>query len=547
MAELKQSPAWMSLIAHRRALAELSLRSLFERDPHRFRRFAAECDGLLLDYSKNRVTEDTLRLLLELARDADLEGWRARLFAGEVVNRSEGRPALHMALRSSETASLTVGGVDVRAEVRATQARMAEFVEAVRSGEYRGFSGETISDVIHIGIGGSDLGPRLLLKALAAQADGPRVHFVANLDGVELSECTAWLDPARTLVLVASKSFGTQETLANAEGAREWFRSRSEDPAHLRRHFIGITANVARAEAFGIERERIFPMWDWVGGRYSLWSAVGLPMALACGMPVFRELLAGAERMDRHFVEAPLERNLPVLLALLGVWHVDFMGCTAHAVVPYSERLALFPAYLQQLEMESNGKSVDRDGRTVDYPTVPVIWGQTGTPGQHAFFQALHQGTQPVPVDFIGIARDDTGYPEHHRQLMANLFAQSEALMRGQNEQEARELMREEGLSEERIAALLPFRVFSGDRPSNTLLLRDASATSLGQLIALYEHKVFCQSVIWRLNAFDQWGVELGKRLAERLLPALADGAGLDRHDASTRGLIERYRAWRDA
>lgn len=543
--ELKQSPAWLSLSQHRRMVAALRLRELFEKDPHRFRRFSVELDGLLLDYSKNLVTEDTVRLLVELAREADLEGWRRRLFAGEAVNNTEHRPALHMALRSAGEQPLLVGGADVHAEVRETLDRIARLVDAVRDGSYQGYRGDRITDVIHIGIGGSDLGPRLALKALADRHDGPRVHFVSNIDGVELADCVAKLRPETTLVTVVSKSFSTLETRANAETAKQWFLQSGADAAAVRRHFIAVSSNLEKARAFGIDDERLFPIWDWVGGRYSLWSAVGLPIAIGCGMDVFRSLLQGAAAMDQHFETAPLDRNLPVLMGLLGVWYVNFMGLTTHAVIPYTERLSVLPAYLEQLEMESNGKSVDREGRQVNYSTVPVLWGQTGTVGQHAFFQALHQGTQPVPADFIGVATPLSQYEDLHEQLIANLFAQTEALMRGQTADEAREQMAAQGLSAEKIDFLLPFRVFPGNRPSTTLLLRDLTPRMLGMLIALYEHKVFTQSVIWRVNAFDQWGVELGKRLADGLAPALQEGRELDRHDASTRGLVERYRAWR--
>ena len=542
---LKQSAAWLSLSQHRRMVAELRLRELFEKDPHRFRRFSVELDGLLLDYSKNLITEDTLRLLFDLAREADLDSWRQRLFAGAPVNQTEHRAALHMALRGGLPAPVTVGGADVQAEVEAVLARMEQLAGRIRDGSYQGFKGGRITDLIHIGIGGSDLGPRLVLQALADRHDGPRVHFVSNIDGVELASCTAALDPATTLVTVVSKSFTTLETRANAEAAKQWFLDQGADAAAVRRHFIAVSSNIEAARAFGIDGERLFPIWDWVGGRYSLWSAVGLPVAIGCGMETFRALLAGARAMDQHFLSAPLDRNLPVLLGLLGIWYINFMGLPSHAVIPYAERLAKLPAYLEQLEMESNGKSADRDGRAVDYATAPVLWGATGTVGQHAFFQALHQGTQPVPADFIGVARPMSRYQDLHEQLMANLFAQTEALMRGQTADEARAQMAEEGLVAEQIDALLPFRIFPGNRPSTTILLRELSPPLLGMLIALYEHKVFTQSVIWRVNAFDQWGVELGKRLAEGLLPALRDGEGLEAHDASTRGLVAQYRAWR--
>jgi glucose-6-phosphate isomerase len=542
--ELKQTPAWHSLLVHRRMVVELSLKELFAKDPHRFRRFSVDFDGLLFDFSKNLITEDTVRLLTELATESGLEEWRRKLFAGEAVNHTEQRPALHMALRSSAGEPLVVEGEDVRAQVRESLERMDKLATAVRDGSLCGYTGETITDVVHIGIGGSDLGPRLVLKALADRHDGPRVHFVSNVDGVELAESLDRLRPETTLFTVVSKSFGTMETLTNARAARDWFTAAGADQAAVGRHFIGISSNVEKAQAFGLDPENIFPIWDWVGGRYSVWSAVGLPVAIACGMPAFRELLAGAEAMDKHFLEAPLARNLPVMLGLLGVWYANFLGFGAQAIIPYSERLSVFPAYLQQLEMESNGKQVDRAGRQVNYQTVPVLWGQTGTVGQHAFFQALHQGTQPVPADFIGVARPQTRFEEHHEQLTANLFAQTEALMRGQTAAEARAQMEAQGLSEEQTNALLPYRVFPGNRPTNTLLLKELSPRLVGMLVALYEHKVFTQSVIWRLNAFDQWGVELGKKLADGLLPALRSGQGLDQHDASTRGLVEHYRTW---
>ena len=544
MTELKQSPAWISLLSHRRMIVELPLREQFARDPHRFRRFSLELEGLLFDFSKNLITEDTVRLLTDLARESGLDEWRRRLFAGETVNHTEGRPALHMALRSSESQPLLVGGQDIRAQVRETLDRMSDLVAAVRDGRYAGFGGDRITDIVHIGIGGSDLGPRLVLKALSDRHDGPRIHFVSNVDGVELAEALRQLRPETTLFTIVSKSFGTMETLTNARAARDWFVSAGAGEAAVGRHFIGITSNIEKARAFGLAPEQIFPIWDWVGGRYSVWSAVSMPVAIACGMDAFREFLAGAELMDRHFAEAPAERNLPVMLGLLGIWYVDFLGYGAQAIIPYSERLSVFPAYLQQLEMESNGKQVDRLGRAVGYATVPVIWGQTGTVGQHAFFQALHQGTQPVPADFIGVARPQTRFAEHHEQLTANLFAQTEALMRGQTAEEARAQMQAQGLAADAIEALLPFRVFPGNRPTSTLLLKELSPRLVGMLIALYEHKVFTQSVIWRLNPFDQWGVELGKQLADGLLPAVRSGAGLDAHDASTRGLVERYRDW---
>jgi len=542
---LKQSSTWVALEQHRQALAGRHLRDLFACDSSRFQQFSLELDGLLLDYSKNLITAETLQLLLELAQQADLEGWRERMFSGELVNGTEQRAALHAALRSSDQTRLLVAGEDVRSSVRDTLTQIGALADSIRNGSYRGYAGAPISDVIHIGIGGSDLGPRLAVEALSNRHDGPRIHFVSNIDGAELAACFSQFQVATTLVIVVSKSFTTLETRANAEAVKQWFLDAGADAAAIQRHFVGVSSNREQALAFGIAPERLFPIWDWVGGRYSLWSAVGLPVAIGCGMQACHELLAGAEAMDEHFLQAPLAKNLPILLGLLGVWYVNFMGLRSHAVIPYSERLRQLPAYLQQLEMESNGKSVDRYGTPVDYATVPVLWGQTGTVGQHAFFQALHQGTQPVPADFIGVAEPLPGYEELHEQLMANFFAQTEALMHGQTAAETREQMEAQGLPADRIEALLPFRIFPGNRPSTTILLRELSPRLLGMLIALYEHKVFTQSVIWRLNAFDQWGVELGKRLADGLLPSLRGGSELAAHDASTQGLVEKYRSWR--
>ncbi|RFA30605.1 glucose-6-phosphate isomerase [Alkalilimnicola ehrlichii] len=541
MKDMTQSVIWRELEAHERNLADVSLRQLFEQDARRFERLSVQSDGILFDFSKQRLTEEVLGKLLALAGEAELESWRERLFNGEAVNHTERRPALHMALRGG---CADLSNTVIPDQVQATLRRLERFVADVRGGRLLGFTGQTITDVVHIGIGGSDLGPRLALQALAPYADGPQIHFVSNIDGVELSECIRRLDPARTLVSIASKSFGTRETLLNGEAAKQWLMDAAGSKEALNNQVVALTGAEQKAVEFGVAPQRVFPVWSWVGGRYSLWSSVGLPVALACGMSRFQELLKGAAAMDKHFREAPLRENIPVLMALIGVWCRNFLGLSSWAVIPYSERLGHLPAYLQQLEMESNGKSVTRDGLAVSYDTVPVLWGQTGTVGQHAFFQALHQGTTPVPADFIGVARSDNAFEEHHEQLIANLFAQTEALMNGQTAAEAKAQMAAEGLSAEQIAFLLPYRVFPGNRPTSTLLLECLSPHLLGQVIALYEHKVFCQSVIWNLNAFDQWGVELGKRLADNLLPVLHDGEGVAAHDGSTQGLVSQYRRW---
>jgi glucose-6-phosphate isomerase len=541
---LTEQHGWLPLVRHRKVMSELSLRSLFERDPHRFGRFSVEHDGLLLDYSKNRVTSETVELLVQLARECGVEAFRDAMFSGGEVNPSEHRAALHTALRDPGEAPLEVEGANIRPEIRDTMERMANLAAEIRGGDFTGSTGRAITDVVNIGIGGSDLGPRLAVEAMAPWHDGPRVHFVANADGWEMAQVFREVDPETTLFLVVSKSFGTPETMANAHQAMAWVRQQLGADTDLSRHFLAITANTERVQSLGLDTERVLPMWDWVGGRYSLWSGVGLIIAVAVGMERFRELLAGAHSMDRHFQQAPLDENIPAIMGLLSVWNITLFGMRAQAIVPYTERLGHLPSYLQQLIMESNGKSVDREGKPVDWPTVPVIWGQTGTPGQHAFFQALHQGTEVVPVDFVGVAgpvADEAGDPA---QVTANLVAQSQALMQGKTTDEAREEMRRSGMDEARIEELAAARTFPGGRPSNTLLLQDLSPHRLGMLIAAYEHRTVTEAAIWGVNPFDQWGVELGKELANNLLPAIRDGAELPDVDASTRGLIDQVRHW---
>jgi glucose-6-phosphate isomerase len=535
-------PAWQKLSEHQRAQSRLHLRELFAQDPERFRKFCLSLDGLLLDYSKQRVTAETIRLLMELARECELESWRAQMLTGERVNASEGRAALHVALRAD--APVRFQGQDLTREVAAVLADMRRFVRGLRAGRIRGASGRAFTDVLNLGIGGSDLGPRLACDALKHYSrKGPRVHFVSNVDGAAIAGALERLTPAATLVVISSKTFGTLETLTNARTARAWLEKKLKDKAA--RHLCAVTADPARALAFGVPENRIFRTWDWVGGRYSLCSAVGLPVALAIGMERFEELRAGARAMDEHFARTPLERSLPVVMGLLEVWNVNFLGCSARAVLPYDERLRFLPAYLQQLEMESCGKSVTREGSRADHATAPVTWGSAGTDGQHAYFQLLHQGTATVPADFIACCRPHHGLRSHHSVLLANFFAQSEALARGMNGEEAAAVMREQGLTEAGIRGLLPHRVFDGNRPTTSILLDELTPRALGALIALYEHKVFVQSVIWNVNAFDQWGVELGKSLAGRILPELEGGAPVSSHDSSTIGLINHYKARR--
>jgi glucose-6-phosphate isomerase len=519
-------PAWQKLSEHQRATSTLHLRDLFARDPARFRKFSLACCGLLVDWSKQLVTDDTPRLLGALARECELESWVKRMFAGERVNSSENRAALHVALRADTPIALD--GRDATADARSVLAAMSRFVRGVHAGRVRGASARKFTDVIHIGIGGSDLGPRLACEALAPYARAqPRLHFVSNVDGAALAAVTARLDPAATLVVIASKTFTTGETLANARSARAWLESRLRGKAA--RHLCAVTAAPARAAEFGVPAERVFRIWDWVGGRYSLWSAIGLPVALAAGMGRFDELRAGARAMDEHFAGAPPARNLPFALGLIEVWNATFRGAASRAVVPYDERLRLLPAYLQQLEMESCGKHVTRDGERVDYPTAPVTWGSAGTDGQHAYFQWLHQGTQAAPVEFIACCRPRHRLRAHHDLLIANCLAQAEALAFGTTGADA--------------AALPPQRELEGNRPSTCILLDELTPRALGALLALYEHKVFVQSVIWDVNAFDQWGVELGKRLAGGILPELQAAGRASGHDSSTNGLINYLKA----
>jgi glucose-6-phosphate isomerase len=531
---LKRLPAWQALKAHRDGNA-FDMRALFASDPQRFERFSVEDCGLLLDYSKHHLTADTMRLLAALADARELRTWIGRLTSGERINVTEDRPALHTALRSPTPVMLE--GRNVTEDVKRVRAQMRRFTDALRAGEVKGAAGRAITDVINIGIGGSDLGPALAVEALAPYAaPTPRVHFMSNVDGAHVEAVLEGLDPHTTLAIIASKTFSTQETLTNAKSVRAWLgRAVGERTGE---HFAAVTANTDAARSFGIAPERTFEFWDWVGGRYSMWSAVGLPIAVAVGMDGFQALCDGAHAMDTHFTTAPFDRNMPVVLALLGVWYGDFCGASAHAVLPYDMRLKRLPDYLQQLEMESNGKRVTREGETVDYATCPVVWGQPGTNGQHAFYQMLHQGTQVVPADFIACCKADDALPAHHAIMLANCCAQTEALMHGKSEAEARAELEKQGLDTEQCDRLTPHKVFPGNRPTTTILLDALTPRTLGALIALYEHKVFAQSAIWGINAFDQWGVELGKKLADRILPELGATQPVTSHDSSTNGLV---------
>jgi len=539
MTSVAQSPAWRRLHSHAQRLRQERITALFDRDARRASEFAAVLEGIRLDYSKQLIDREGMELLLGLARQQDLSGWIQRMAAGETLNATEGRAAGHMALRGAAGSRMEVQGVDVMPAVHDVRRRMNAFAERVRSGQWRGYSGQTIQDVVNIGIGGSDFGPRMVREALKDHADGPRVHFVSNVDGAQINGLLRWLDPARTLWIVTSKTFTTQETMTNAHTARRWLVQHAGEAA-ISRHFVACSTNRAEIERFGIDAANMFEFWDWVGGRYSLWSAVGLPILISVGPERFDELLAGARAMDQHFVSAPLERNLPVLLALLAIWNFNFLDHGTQVVVPYAQRLEKFIGWLQQLELESNGKAVTRDGALVDYRTSVVLWGDVGSNAQHAFFQTLHQGPRVHPVDFILPMQGTPGLEQHHCILVANCLAQSAALMKGKTPEQVREELRGKGLSGEALESAVPHRVFSGNRPSNTLLLPRLDAWHLGALLALYEHRTFVESVIWEINAFDQWGVELGKQLAQDVLRAM-DGqdAGLD---PSTVALLQQIR-----
>ncbi|HEV3031209.1 MAG TPA: glucose-6-phosphate isomerase [Polyangia bacterium] len=542
---IAESPIWEQLVQHQRATEPLLMRDLFAKDPERFARFSLRLDDLLLDYSKNRVTDETMTLLRALARAAGVEAMRDRMFAGEPINLTEGRAVLHVALRNRARRPIFVDGKDVMPDVEAALAHMKSFSEAVRGGAWTGYTGKPIRAVVNIGIGGSDLGPVMVTQALRpyARPDGElALHFVSNVDGSHIAEALKRVDPETTLFLVASKTFTTQETMTNAHTARGWFLERAKDDRHVAKHFAALSTNTQAVSAFGIDPANMFVFWDWVGGRYSLWSSIGLSIALAIGFERFEELLEGAFGMDEHFRTAPLEQNLPVTLALLGVWYNNFYGAATHAILPYDQYLSRFPAYFQQGDMESNGKGVARDGRRVDCQTGPVIWGEPGTNGQHAFYQLIHQGTKLVPCDFLAAVETHNPLGRHHELLLANFFAQPEALMRGLDETEARQELTAQGLPAERLEALLPHKVFPGNRPTSSVLYQKLDPRTLGRLIALYEHKIFVQGVIWNVNSFDQWGVELGKKLAGAIIPELEAPGEIATHDSSTRGLINEYK-----
>jgi glucose-6-phosphate isomerase len=540
-------PEWQSLVRHYSDLKFLSMREQFALDSDRVHNFSLKSGDLLLDYSKNRITKETVEKLLALAESVDIPGWIERMFSGEAINNTEGRAVLHTALRNRSNAPVMVDGEDVMLAVNAVLSQMKNFCHQVHSGEWLGYSGKKITDIVNIGIGGSDLGPAMICDALEPYGiDGLSVHFVSNVDGTDLSTTLENLNQETTLFVVASKTFTTQETLTNAQSARTWFLKTAKQ-ADVAKHFVAVSTNAKAVTEFGIDTANMFEIWDWVGGRYSLWSAIGLPIALYVGMDNFERLLDGGHEMDNHFRNQPLSENMPVIMGLLGVWYINFFGAQTHAIVPYDHSLARFPSHMQQLDMESNGKVTNREGHRISYRTGPVIWGTPGTNGQHAYFQLIHQGTQLIPVDFV--LPVNSHYPEcdHQSILLANGLAQSEALMKGKNAEEVRIELAAEGYEGKALEALLPHKVFPGNRPSNTLIVPKLTPEMLGQLVALYEHKVFVQGVIWNINSFDQWGVELGKQLAKAILPDLQDdGAEISAHDSSTTNLIKLIRSLRD-
>ncbi|MBU0594920.1 MAG: glucose-6-phosphate isomerase [Gammaproteobacteria bacterium] len=543
MSALTRLPSWQALKLHLKEISPLHMRDLFQQDPQRFARFSLDQGDFLLDYSKNRITEKTFALLMQLARETNLSQWTEKMFLGEAINFTEGRAVLHTALRNRSGKPVLVDGKDVMPDVKRVLVHMREFSEQVRSGQWLGYSGKAISDIVNIGIGGSDLGPVMVTEALKHyEKPGLNVHFVSNVDGTHLVETLKRIDPETTLFVIASKTFTTQETLTNARSARTWFLRTAGDESAVARHFVAVSTNAVAVAKFGIDTANMFEFWDWVGGRYSLWSAIGLPIALYLGMDHFEALLDGAFEMDEHFRHAPFEQNMPVILGLLGIWYNNFFGAQSHAVLPYDQYLHRLPAYLQQLDMESNGKRISRNAKAVDYQTGPVIWGEPGTNGQHAFYQLIHQGSKLIPADFLVPIDSQNPIGDHHRILLANFLAQTQALMQGKTEDEARTELEASGISGRKLKQLLLHKVFPGNKPTNSILLRKLTPHTLGSLIALYEHKVFVQGIIWNLNSFDQWGVELGKQLASNILPELGHTEITIRFDASTNGLINHFK-----
>lgn len=540
-----ETTAYRYLTDHYIGLSEWTLKDLFANDPQRFAKFSLQLQDILFDYSKNRITDETMALLVQLARECKLDEAIQAMFSGHKINVTEGRQVLHTALRKPVGQEVLVDGEDIMPKVHAVKAQMKAFCEKIHSGEWKGFTGKAITDIVNIGIGGSDLGPVMVTEALKAYKTHLDVHFVSNVDGTHIAETLKKVNPETTLFLIASKTFTTQETMANAHSAKQWFLSHGASQEDVAKHFAALSTNEKGVAEFGIDTRNMFEFWDWVGGRYSLWSAIGLSIALSVGYDNFDELLQGAHEADEHFKSSPFEENIPVIMGLLGIWYNNFFEAESHAILPYDQYLHRFAAYFQQGDMESNGKYVDRNGQRIDYQTGPIIWGEPGTNGQHAFYQLIHQGTKLIPCDFIAPAISHNPLGNHHQLLLSNFFAQTEALMNGKDEEAVVAELRAANKSEEEINKLKAFKVFEGNRPTNSILLRQITPRSLGTLIALYEHKIFVQGIIWNIYSFDQWGVELGKQLASQILPELQNEDPIESHDSSTNGLINQYKAWR--
>jgi glucose-6-phosphate isomerase len=544
MAKPTELATWKKLSEHYNKTSALQMRDQFKQDPNRFSKFSVSFNNILLDYSKNRITEETLPLLIQLAEEANLKKNIEAMFTGEKINNTEKRAVLHTALRNRSNTPVMVDGENVMPGINAVLDKMKKFCEKVRSGNWKGYTGKSITDVVNIGIGGSDLGPYMVTEALKPYAKaGLNIHFVSNVDGTHIAETLKKVNPETSLFIIASKTFTTQETLTNAESAKSWFLKTAKDEKAVAKHFVALSTNAKEVSKFGIDTNNMFEFWDWVGGRYSLWSAIGLPIAVYIGFENFEKLLSGAHEMDKHFRTTSFDKNLPVILALLGVWYNNFYNAESNAILPYDQYLHRFAAYFQQGDMESNGKRVTKEGKVInDYQTGPIIWGEPGTNGQHAFYQLIHQGTKLIPCDFLAPVQTQNPIGDHHPKLLANFFAQTEALMKGKTEEEAKAELEKEGLKGKELEELLPHKIFPGNRPTNSLFFVKLTPETLGALIAMYEHKIFAQSVIWNVNAFDQWGVELGKQLAKKILPELEGSQDVTTHDSSTNGLINYYK-----
>ncbi len=537
--------AYKYLTDHFITINETDLKQLFIEDADRFKKFSILFEDILFDFSKNRIDSTTLALLVQLAKECKLDDAITAMFKGDKINQTEDRPVLHIALRNQSNAPIFVEDKDVMPDVNAVLAKMEKFSNSIISGDWKGYTGKPITDIVNIGIGGSDLGPVMVTEGLKAYKTHLNLHFVSNIDGTHLAEALKIVNPETTLFLVASKTFTTQETMTNAHSARAWFLESGAQAEDIAKHFAALSTNAKDVSAFGIDTENMFEFWDWVGGRYSLWSAIGLSISLGIGFDNFKQLLAGAHAADQHFEKTPFEENIPVILGLLGIWYINFFNAETQAILPYDQYLHRFAAYFQQGDMESNGKHIDRNGKAVDYETGPIIWGEPGTNGQHAFYQLIHQGTRLIPCDFIAPAQSLNPLGNHHPILLSNFFAQTEALMNGKSEEEVIEELKKSGKSASEIAELAPFKVFDGNRPTNSILLKKVTPFSLGSLIAIYEHKIFVQGIIWNIFSFDQWGVELGKQLAQKIQPELTTDELIHTHDSSTNGLINLYKKWK--